>query len=65
MDNLSQTLIDFAISEGACSVGIATKESLANGSPSADLSYVREDAKSAVSFAVPLDQDLIIPFLKK
>jgi len=65
MDNLSQTLIDFAISEGACVAGIATVESLTGGPPSADLTYIRADAKSAVSFAVPIDEGLIIPFLKK
>lgn len=65
MDNLSQTLIDFATSEGACAAGIVTVETLAGGPPSADLSYIRADAKSAVSFAVPLDEDSIIPFLKK
>jgi epoxyqueuosine reductase len=65
MDDLSNTVIDFAIAEGACAAGIATVETLAGGPPSADLSYIRSDAKSAISFAVPLDEDLIISFLKK
>ena len=65
MDNLSQKLIDFAVTEGACAAGIATLETLSGGPPSADLTYIRPDAKSAVSFAVPLDDEMIIPFLKK
>ncbi len=65
MDNLSQTLIDFALAEGACAAGIVTVETLAGGPPSADLSYIRPDAKSAISFAVPLDEDLTISFLRK
>ena len=65
MDNLSQTLIVFATREGACAAGIATLETLAGGPPSADISYVRPDAKSALAYAVPLDQNLIVPFLKK
>ena len=65
MNDLSKTLIDFAMSEGACAAGIATLETLEGGPPSADLSYIRSDAKSAISFAVPLDEDLIISFLKK
>ena len=65
MDDLSQTLVEFARCEGACAAGIATLETLAGGPPSADLTYVMPEAKSAVVFAVPLNQDLIIPFLMK
>ena len=65
MDKLSQFVIDFAIAEGACAAGIATVETLSGGPPSADLSYIRADAKSAISFAVPLDEDAIILSLKK
>lgn len=65
MEQLSQTVIDYARSLGACVTGIATLDTLAGGPPSADLSYVLPDAKSAISFALPLDQNLIYPFLRK
>jgi epoxyqueuosine reductase len=65
MDALSETLLDFARHEGACAVGIATVETLAEGPPSADITYVMPEAKSAVAFAVPLNQDLILPYLTK
>ena len=65
MEQLSQTVIDYAKSLGACVTGIATLDTLAGGPPSADLTYVLPDAKSAISFALPLDQNLIYPFLRK
>ncbi len=65
MDKLSQTAIDFVMSEGACRAGIATLKTLAGGPPSTDLCYVLPDAKSAVVFAIALDQDLIPPYLRK
>ncbi len=65
MDEMSQFVIDFVKTEGACAAGIATVETLAGGPPSADLSYIRADAKSAISFAVPLDEEAIILSLKK
>jgi epoxyqueuosine reductase QueG len=49
----------------ACAVGVATRETLAGGPPTADISYVLSEAKSAVSFAVALDQSRIEPFLSK
>ena len=51
--------------EGACGAGIATTDTLAGGPPSSDLSYVLPSAKSAVSFAVAIDQTLIPPYLMK
>ncbi|MCK4786762.1 MAG: epoxyqueuosine reductase [Desulfobacteraceae bacterium] len=65
MEQLSQTVIDFVMCQGACAAGIATVETLKDGPPSADLSYALTNAKSAISFAVPLDQSLIPPFLMK
>lgn len=50
---------------GASEVGIATKETLKGGPNSTDLELVLEGAKSVIVFAVPLDQDLIEPFLSK
>jgi len=65
MDNLTQAVSDKVMGEGACDAGIATVETLEGGPPSADLSYVLPDAKSAVCFAVALDQSLILPYLSK
>ena len=65
MDSLSQMLLDFVKDRGACEAGIATVETLEGGPPSVDLSYVLPSAKSAVVFAVPLDQSLIPPYLTK
>lgn len=66
MDSLSETVLDFVMCEGlACAAGIATIESLAGGPPTADITSVLPEAKSAVSFAIALDQSLIPPFLSK
>jgi len=50
---------------GAALSGIATKESLKGAPYTADLEYVLPGARSAIVFAVPLDQGLIEPFLSK
>ena len=42
---------------GASAVGVATIDTLAGGPPSTDLTYVLPAARSAISFAVPLNQD--------
>jgi epoxyqueuosine reductase QueG len=65
MDELTRTVTEFAELEGACKVGIATVETLAGGPPSADITYVLPEAKSAVCFAFALDQALIPAFLAK
>jgi epoxyqueuosine reductase len=57
--------MDLAKGAGAAAVGIATLETLQGGPPSADLSYVLPGAKSAIVFALPLDQGVIEPFLSK
>lgn len=44
---------------GASAVGVATIDTLAGGPPSTDLTYVLPTARSAISFAVPLNQDNI------
>lgn len=62
---LRQTSINLVMGAGAFKVGIATTETLAGGPESADLSYVLPDARSAVVFALPLDQRAIESFLKK
>ena len=64
-EDLTKTVMEFVKSYGAFAVGIATLETLEGGPPSADLTYVLPGAKSAISFAIPLDQSLIPPFLMK
>lgn len=65
MDTLSKVVIDFVIDQGACAAGIATLETLKGGPPSADLTYVLPNAKAAITYAVPIDQDLIDPYFAK
>lgn len=65
MEPLRAIALDYPLSAGACAVGIATSETLAGGPHSTDLTYVLPGARSAVVFAVPLDQALIEPFLSK
>jgi epoxyqueuosine reductase QueG len=62
---LTQLAKDFVMSQDACVVGIATKETLAGGPPSTDLEYVLPGAKSAVVFAVPFNQEKIDDYLAK
>jgi len=54
-----------AMTYGAGAVGIVTTEMLAGGPPSTDLTYVLPHAKSAISFAVPLDQKFIESWFNK
>lgn len=65
MEKLSRIVQDFVMIEGACSAGIATTKTLEGGPPSAELDYVLPGAKSAVSFAVAIDQKTILPYLTK
>ncbi|MFC1969854.1 epoxyqueuosine reductase, partial [Chloroflexota bacterium] len=65
MEQLTETVLDFVDCFEVCATGIATAETLAGGPPSADITYVLPGAKSAICFAVPLDQRLIPPFLAK
>ena len=62
---LTETLKEMALTLGAFKVGIATTETLLGGPPSADLTYVLPEAKSAVCFALAFDQDLIEPYFRK
>jgi epoxyqueuosine reductase QueG len=62
---LTKFASDFLKLQGATIVGVATKETLAGGPPSTDLEYVLPDAKSAVCFAVPFDQEKIERYLAK
>lgn len=65
MENLSQRAIDYVFCEGACAAGIATEETLKGGPPSTDLTYVMPEAKSAVVYAIPLNQKFIPDYLGK
>ncbi|MFC1896170.1 epoxyqueuosine reductase [Thermodesulfobacteriota bacterium] len=56
---------DLVLNAGAIDVGVVTTDTLEGGPPSTDLSYVLDGAKSAVVFALPLDQEKIERFLKK
>ena len=65
MEKLTGRVKDLALSYGAVAVGIVNTEMLAGGPPSTDLAYVLPTAKTAVSFAVPLDQKYIEPWFNK
>lgn len=62
---LEHSIHEFLLERGALAVGIATTETLAGGPPSADITYGMEGARSAISFALPLNRDLIRAFLAK
>lgn len=62
---IEQRIEEFLKANGAVAVGFATKETLKNSPPSADLEYVLPGARSAVSFAIPLDKEAILKFLAK
>jgi epoxyqueuosine reductase QueG len=65
MEKITGRATELARCYGAEAVGIVTTDMLAGGPPSTDLTYVLPDAKSAVSFALPLDQDFIEPWFNK
>jgi epoxyqueuosine reductase QueG len=62
---LTDFAVEFLTTQGACDVGVTTTETLAGGPPSTDLQYVLAGAKSAVTFAVPMDQKKIERYLSK
>ena len=64
-EDLTSKVKEFPVNYGASIVGITTVETLAGGPPSTDLSYVLEGARSAVTFAVPLDEDKTRDYLGK
>lgn len=63
--SLNARIEEFLLERGAVKVGFATVETLSGGPPSADLSYILPGARSAVSFALPLDREKIRAFLGK
>jgi epoxyqueuosine reductase QueG len=63
--NMSELLLEMAKDLGADLSGIATRETLTGGPPSADLTYVLPTARSALCFAIALDQNKLERYLKK
>ena len=64
-EDLTELAVSYLKEQGACEVGVVTKDTLDGGPPSTDLEYVMADAESALSFAVPLDEGKIHKFLSK
>jgi len=62
---LTDLIKKMAIDLGASNVGIVNKENCEDGPDTVDLSYILDDAKSAIVFAVPLNQNLIDDYLSK
>lgn len=62
---LTELAQNFVTKAGAIAAGVVTTETLQGGPVSTDLTYVLPEAKSAIVFALPLDQDAIERFLKK
>ncbi|MCP4005063.1 MAG: epoxyqueuosine reductase [bacterium] len=62
---LTEFALEFVKTYGAVAAGVSTLETLAGGPPSADLEHVLEGARSAVTFALPLDQEKILTYLAK
>jgi epoxyqueuosine reductase len=62
---LNKEVETFLKDRGAIRVGFVTIETLAGGPPSTDLTYILPEAHSAISFALPLDRDIIRNFLAK
>jgi epoxyqueuosine reductase QueG len=62
---LNQEVEDFLRERGALRVGFVGQEGLAGAPPSADLGYTLPGARTAISFALPLDRDRIRAFLGK
>jgi epoxyqueuosine reductase QueG len=65
MATLTDQVKEIIRSYGGSRMGIASRETLAGGPPSADLTYILPEAKSAVTFALPLNKKFIRPFLAK
>ncbi len=63
--SINKIIEEFLLERGAIGVGFATNETLSGGPPSTDLKYKLENARSAISFALPLNRDYIRSFLAK
>ncbi len=62
---MNRQIEEFLLERGAIKVAFANLDSLRGGPPSADLTYILPEARSAISFALPLDRDKIRAFLGK
>lgn len=62
---LNEQVGAFLLAEGACAFGVTTPETLAGGPETADLSYLLPGARAAVTFAVPIAEEAIAPYLRK
>ena len=62
--SLNEEIEQFLKDRGAIKVGFATKETLA-GPPNADITYIIPEAKSAISYALPFDKEIIREYLSK
>jgi epoxyqueuosine reductase len=63
--SLNQEIEEFLRERGAMRVGFANLKTLAGGPPSTDITYLLPKARSAISFALPMNRDLIRKFLTK
>ena len=64
-EDITEVVTNMAKELGASDVGIVTAKNLEGGPKSTDLEYALPGAKSAIVFAVPLDEKLIEPYLSK
>jgi epoxyqueuosine reductase QueG len=55
--DLTKIVLDMAKTLGASHAGITTKETLKDWHFTTDLNYILEGANSAITFAVPFDED--------
>lgn len=62
---LNREIEDFLLDLGALKVGFATIKTLSGGPPSADITYLLPEARSAISFALPLNKEFIRDYLSK
>ena len=65
MATLTEQVKEIIRSYGGARMGITARETLVGGPPSADLTYILPEAKSAITFALPLNRKFIRPFLAK
>ena len=63
--SLEKEIVELLKGLGAVRVGFANLETLAGSPPSADLKYILPEARSAVSFALPLNREFLRRFLAK
>jgi epoxyqueuosine reductase len=63
--SLESKVKTLALENGAALVGIASRERLASAPPSGDPGYVLPATRSIISFAIPLDRDVIRAYLGK